>query len=271
MLRMALIFAAGWFTSSALAVPTTIDRSIAKQPDYQSKSPKYLLLVFGAEGKDRAWLVLDGDALYVDRNGNGDLTEAGKRVTAEKKPKGSSDDQGHTFEVGTLNIGGQTHKSVTVITTPVKAYAEGSMRSRPEIKAAMVKNPMTPLAVIIADVAVPGIKGGGIEGRVTFNAGPIDLNGTLFFADAPADAPVVHLGGPLQVTFYAELPTMRVGRKSEIVLVVGTPGQGPGAFSMIKYEGTIPEAAKPTVQVEYTTEKPGGPPLKELYEIKDRC
>ncbi len=271
MLRMALILAASWFTSSALAVPIIIDRSIAKQPNYQSKSPKYLLLVFGAEGKDRAWLVLDGDTLYVDRNGNGDLTEADKRVTAEKKPKGSSDDQGHTFEIGTLNIGGQTHKSVTVFTTPVKVYAEGSMGSRPEIKAAMVNNPMTPLAMILADVAVPGIKGGGIEGRVTFNAGPIDLNGALFFADAPADASVVHLGGPLQVTFYAELPTMRVDRKSDIVLVVGAPGQGPGTLAMIKYDGTIPEVAKPMVQIEYTAGKPGGPPVKELYEIKDRC
>jgi hypothetical protein len=36
--------------------------------------------VFGAEAKTRAWLILDGDTLYVDRNANGDLTEANERV-----------------------------------------------------------------------------------------------------------------------------------------------------------------------------------------------
>jgi hypothetical protein len=58
-----------------------IARTIAKEPKYQSK-PKYCLLVFGPEAKTRVWLVLDPDArlLYVDRNGNGDLTEKGERV-----------------------------------------------------------------------------------------------------------------------------------------------------------------------------------------------
>src|SRR5262249_30448580 len=52
---------------------TKIDRTIAKEPVYQSK-PKYGLLVFGPHARTRVWLVLDGDVLYADRNGNGDLT-----------------------------------------------------------------------------------------------------------------------------------------------------------------------------------------------------
>jgi len=36
--------------------------------------------VFGPQRKHRVWLVLDGDMLYVDKNGNGDLTEEGKRI-----------------------------------------------------------------------------------------------------------------------------------------------------------------------------------------------
>src|SRR6266702_3291632 len=47
---------------------TKIDRTIAKEPRYQSKTPKYCLLVFGPEAKTRVWLVLDRDVLYVDRN-----------------------------------------------------------------------------------------------------------------------------------------------------------------------------------------------------------
>src|SRR4051812_25082918 len=59
-----------------------MDRTIRKEPTYQGK-PKYCLLVFGPEAVHRVWLVHDGDTLYVDRNGNGDLTEPGKKVTAD--------------------------------------------------------------------------------------------------------------------------------------------------------------------------------------------
>ena len=58
---------------------TKIDRTIAKEPVYKSK-PKYCLLVFGPEAKTRVWLVQDGDVLYVDRKGNGDLTESGQKA-----------------------------------------------------------------------------------------------------------------------------------------------------------------------------------------------
>ena len=59
---------------------TKIDRTIVKEPAYEGK-PKYCLLVFGPEAKTRVWLVLDGDVLYVDRNGNGDLTEPKEKVS----------------------------------------------------------------------------------------------------------------------------------------------------------------------------------------------
>jgi hypothetical protein len=68
-------------------VPTTaadlakIDRTLTKEPAYQGK-PGYCLLAFGPEAKTRAWLVKDGGTLYLDRNGNGDLTEQGKKLNA---------------------------------------------------------------------------------------------------------------------------------------------------------------------------------------------
>lgn len=66
---------AAWATDLA-----KIDRTIAQEPVYGHK-PKYCLLVFGPEAKTRVWLVVDGDVLYVDRNGNGDLTERNERVS----------------------------------------------------------------------------------------------------------------------------------------------------------------------------------------------
>jgi hypothetical protein len=56
-----------------------IERRITKEPGYQSRTPKYCLLVFGPEALARVWVVQDGETLYVDRNGNGDLTEEGEK------------------------------------------------------------------------------------------------------------------------------------------------------------------------------------------------
>src|SRR5260370_27748824 len=70
-----------WAGSASAADLAKVDRTIQKEPAYQSK-PKYCLLVFGPAARHRVWLVLDGDTLYVDKNGNGNLTEAGDRTEA---------------------------------------------------------------------------------------------------------------------------------------------------------------------------------------------
>src|SRR5207245_8714637 len=88
-----------------------IDRKIAKEPAYRTK-PKYCLLVFGPEAKTRVWLVQDGDTLYVDRNGNGDLTEPGAKVAAEKRD--GADEGEYTFKVGDIRDGKRIHKELTV-------------------------------------------------------------------------------------------------------------------------------------------------------------
>src|SRR5437870_1673579 len=81
-----------------------LDRRIAKEPAYQTKSPRYLLLAFGPEAKGRAWLVRDGDVLYVDRRGDGDLTADGNKVAVKKE---EARDGGRAFEVGELTLGGK--------------------------------------------------------------------------------------------------------------------------------------------------------------------
>src|SRR5438876_7831896 len=52
-----------------------MDRSIKKEPVYQGK-PKYCLLALGPKAETRVWLVLDGEVLYMDTRGTGDLTGA---------------------------------------------------------------------------------------------------------------------------------------------------------------------------------------------------
>jgi hypothetical protein len=77
-----------FFVSAAAAADLTkIDRTISKEPVYKSQ-PEYCLLVFGPEAKTRVWLVRDQDVLYVDRNGNGDLTEKGEGQAGTKDQEG---------------------------------------------------------------------------------------------------------------------------------------------------------------------------------------
>src|SRR5436309_2521136 len=70
-------------TSASSADLSKIERTIAREPAYKGQ-PKYCLLVFGAEAKHRAWLVVDDEAVYVDRKGNGDLTDQGNRMPRVK-------------------------------------------------------------------------------------------------------------------------------------------------------------------------------------------
>jgi hypothetical protein len=50
-----------------------VDRRLVEPPGLTK--PLYCLLVFGPQAATRVWLVLDGEKFYVDRNGDGDLTD----------------------------------------------------------------------------------------------------------------------------------------------------------------------------------------------------
>src|SRR5687767_12528066 len=90
------------FATAVQAVDlSAIDRIIAKEPSLKSK-PAYALLVFGPEAKTRVWLVQDGDTLYVDRNADGDLTQAGEAITVSKMRVANSSYRDRKYAIGTL-------------------------------------------------------------------------------------------------------------------------------------------------------------------------
>ena len=61
-------------------------------------------------------------------------------------------------------------------------------------------------------------------------------------------------------------------RQTDVGLIcVGTPGRGPGTFAMVKYEGTIPDDKHPTIEATYRPKDASRQPVKELYELKERC
>lgn len=94
---------------------SSIDRSIKKEPVYQMPAQQYCLLVFGPKAETRVWLAVDGNTLYIDRNGNGDLTEPGERINKRYS----------SFQAGriTEKDGRTTHTDLYI-----RGYANGRYR-----------------------------------------------------------------------------------------------------------------------------------------------
>lgn len=193
---------------------TKIERTIAKEPKYQGK-PKYCLLVFGPEAKFRVWLVLDGAVLYVDRNGNGDLTETDKRVPAHYNSNGDL-----AFKPGQLGApDGTTYKL-----SQLRKDADGG-----------------------GDMSI------SLGNRRSARAG-FDGPGRLHFADRPQDAPIIHFLGSLTLQRFEPQPgsvsphikpgPLVLGESNHLGFSLGTPGLGSGTFAKYEPEEALSASAE---------------------------
>jgi hypothetical protein len=243
-----------------------IDRTIVKEPAYKSKLVKYCLLVFGPEAKTRVWLVQDGDRLYVDRNGNGDLTESSERVNAKQRKDADVEDGVFAFEAGDIQVGTLVHKDLRVHVVNLENYSY----SDEQAKAHLAKTPKVRGYYLGLQVEMPGRKGRGLDGRVQRYVSPRDARGFLEFGNTPQNAPIVHFDGPLTIAIYG-YQRLAIGRENDLTLGVGTPGLGAGTTAFVDYEGVIPKDAYPKVEIEYPAKNEGDTPVKEIYELKQRC
>jgi len=205
---------------------TKIERTIAKEPKYQGE-PEYCLLVFGPEAGFRVWLVADGDVLYVDRNGNGDLTEPGECARAKIVKKGGR--RGTYLDFGAGRIvgpGGMTEFDLN----SVRYEKQGTW----EIY----------------------ISGGG-----RYDYAGLDGPGPLRFASRPEDAPTIHSMGPITLRRFDPSfcslhpvkpgPLVR-GQPNELAFSVGTPGLGAGTF--LRHSEEVRNGMTASVQIRF----PGG-------------
>jgi hypothetical protein len=224
---------------------TKIDRDIRKAPAFKSKEPKYCLLVFGSAADHRVWLILDGDTLYVDRNGNGDLTEAGESTGPE-----STDTDPCSFKpVKILAPDGKTEEELTFALYGWFDYREG--------KAGRI-NPSV---------------GVSWKGRYFGSWG--DETGPCVWGRKPQEAPILHVDGELQMGFETAAEGA-LKRKApgvfELNVGVGTKGLGKGAFVHLSYaKDAIPKDVYPTAILEFPNKTAGGPPVRVEAVLKQRC
>jgi hypothetical protein len=241
-----------------------INGVIAKEPAYGSK-PRYCLLVFGPDAKTRIWLVQDGDTLYVDRNRNGDLTEPGKKVQAEKRDEGA-DDGVFTFKIGDIRDGARLHREISLYVAKIDFLTDLDE----VVKAFLAKNKNARGYRVSAEVEMPSWKGAAPGGRIHQHTSYMDDRGVLQFSDRPETAPIVHFGGPWQISLFSGHRFI-IGRESDVVLGLGTPGVGPGTMAYIDYENVIPENVYPTLDVTYPPKDAGGTAQTCHYTLKRRC
>jgi hypothetical protein len=205
---------------------TKIDRKIAKEPAYQNK-PKYCLIVFGPEAKFRVWLVRDGDVLYVDKNGNGDLTEDGERKQTDGSPLTLGVHTVRRWQIGTItdpqNKANYTDLRVSLLDLDLQLPESARRR--------------------IADGGVG--EGFEIDVHVPFGNRRLPWSTARWgrnyvaFADRPEDAPIVHFGGPL--TMMVDKPPILVGGGIWRVQLarIGTPGLGQGSFAALNSDSGL--------------------------------
>jgi hypothetical protein len=209
-----------------------IERTIRQEPAYRSKAPTYCLLVFGPEAATRVWIVRDGNDLYVDRNGNGDLTEATKKVSI---PGGEGESPRGYIQLGDIaDRHGRTK------------HTELALYSHQDISFVMVK----------------------VGGTARYFAGS-NLE-PLRFARRPQDAPIIHFGGPMTIHLSRKLDWSEgQGQESELFAELGTPGLGKGTFAALYYEA-VPPDAHPVAEIEWPRTAAGTPP-KTTVALLSRC
>lgn len=251
-----------------------IDRTIRKEPAYQTKSPRYCLLVFGPEAKTRVWLVLDGDVLYVDRDGDGDLTGAGEReeVPTFKPGDGPFHEGEREVNLGSVKDGGRTHTELTFSQLRYRKTL-GKLDANQKGKAAEWQAYLDEIRQDapdgVADMVTVKLADSDDKSPVRWFAW-IDDGGHLRFGDSKEAAPVVHFGGPLTMLVN---PSAKIRPDPEpddhFTVHIGSAGVGRGSFAYSSYD-RVPEGVFPVVEIDYPAVA-GKEPVRERYELKQRC
>jgi hypothetical protein len=210
-----------------------IDRTLARQPAYKS-TPEYCLLVLGPAAKTRVWLVRDGDTLYVDRNGNGDLTEAGEAVPSRRRGLPGP----FLVHLLTDREGGTEYTDLVV-----GVFLENKARDLPGYWSLEIE----------------------VNGRYVQSAFVEKL------ARRPRDAAVVHFGGPLRMGLaQAEKQILVHGDKpSELYVRVATECGGVER-AVVGHEKGIPKDVHPVAEITFPPAAGARPTTLEV-PLARRC
>lgn len=223
-----------------------VDRTPPKLPP-SSAARQFGIYLFGTKGEHRVWAVLEGATaqqeptrLYFDRNGNGDLTEAGECIDGAPvaKPEGATGAANVEFTLGDYRPPGSeaTHKAFVITWT-----AKAGVRFKTMWRGKKVSF------------------GGYGPSHETYAA----------FADSPQQAPVFVPGWdrPFQFERWIAEP-LRRGGSIDFKVFVGNCGDRVGAFAAVDDE-FLPAGEFAVATLHY--KKKDGKAATAKYELKERC
>ena len=248
-------------SASAAADLTKIDRTIRKEPTYQSKEPLYCLLVFGPEARERAWLVLDDKVIYLDRNGNGDLTEEGERlgefdIIPRPEPN---------------NPTGEFREFVQVRDAKERARGAPILQSTTRYKCLIIDRALPKKDYVARTPAAREQLARMRQGFVRVclavdgEGGRMVQDGKAAFARRPEDAPILWFDGPLTLAIPEDNSV-----SDELEVRVVTPGLGEGSVTVLQ-EDSVPEGAHPVATIVFPSKSSGGRPVTTTVRLDQRC
>lgn len=205
--HMVLVLVAVTVSSWAHSAELTDFRMKAPvEPTYQSDSQGYCILVFGEGAEFRSWIVRDGQRFFVDRNGNGKLTDAGEVVDGAGA---SYCDLGEIHSQDDGQDNGQDNGQDDGRNTNLRiyTYGDGTFKLR-------------------ANIAKKGLQMVGVGKAIRPS-----------FGKTTETAPVIHFDGPMTLGQYGKQQTIprdtdkHSYRVTSLQLMIGTPGIGEGTFA----------------------------------------
>jgi len=234
---------------------TQIDRSVLKEPIYESERPQYCLLVFGPEAKVRVWAVLDGDVLHLDRNGNGDLTDPGDRISPVHVTRRSKE-RPDIEVIHQFYIHPPANNDAEIAVEPI-------LSCLPDVKAFILEH-FVPSDDTSSN---PGMESRREKPfRIDVASAPgWEQDANLAFANRPEEAPILHFLGPQQVNWRPK-NSLEFRRGETAQLHVGLQTQGLGA---VLRASAVPKTARAVAEVEFPAARPGGTPICRRMELKE--
>lgn len=225
-------------------------RTIAREPAYKG-TPRYALLAFGPEGKRLAWVVLDDEALYIDRNGNGDLTEDGERVGPVSEPELDESEQVRLreaeYDIGDLPALGKGPGYTALFAKHV------AVQPKPGAPADLKASDTFRLDLTLRD---------GLDQMVVPR-----------LSASAASAPIAHLDGPLVAMVAAgcegPVQVLHPGEAHDLTVQIGTQGLG-GAWAPVSF-GLVPASVQPVVEITFPAGADGAPGKVEKFTLDHRC
>jgi hypothetical protein len=216
-----------------------VDRKLINEPAYVSKAPKYALLLFGRDARVRVWVVADGQAVYVDRNGDGDITAKDEhfgKIADCRNIELADPDGGTRFVISGMSTYGEGNPPRPHLMANVEI--KGSARYEQYCDAAMGDSPR--------------------EAAIAHFHGPLTIGPQTISWKVPPKLALVT--GEKPVDLRAMIGTMSA--KHGCWVVVRTHNGKAPAF---------PKDVFPVVDIEFPSDTKGGPLLKERYPLDGFC